>query len=220
MLLLTSFWAPGVLTADNLWDKAVALVEASKAWMPSLSTTSSLDLNDKGAVVETIVTDTRYNLDKQGRMARQNFRVVKNGLDQAPDAVSKATDGQKGPTDPLERDAQSITKIEPFVAGTWKGRPVQIYPFTFRPPGGTGIKGQIWIDKETAAAVHRESTVDPPPPFVKLARIVQDAELDPRGFLATTTLDIEFAGSFLGLTKHMKVTTQMRDWQLKASLGR
>jgi len=195
-------------------------VEASKAWMPALSTTVSLDLNDKGAVLETIVTETRYSLDKQGRIARQNFRVVKNGANQTPDAVSKATDGPKGPTDPLEMAAKSMTKTEPFVVGTWKGRSVQIYPYTFRPPGGTGLKGKIWIDVETAAAVHRESTIDPPPPFVKTAGFVQDAVLDPRGFLATSTIEIEFAGSLFGLTKHMKVTTEMREWVMKASVGR
>lgn len=214
-VLLGLVLAPAALHADALWDKAVALVEATKGWYAQRSHAVSLDRNDKGVTTETVETDTVYSLNAKGWLARQNTKVVKNGRDDTPDAVSKASEPPKGPTDPLEAAAQGVTKFQVASSATWNGRAAQIYSYTFRPPNGQGLQGRIWIDTETGVPLHRESTAEPPPPFVKTARFVQDSVLDPRGFVATTQIVVEFNGSFLGFTKNLLITTVYRDYVAK-----
>ena len=202
-------------SADALWDKAVGVVEATRSWMAHSSSAVTLDLNDKGGVNETTQMETVYSLNEKGWMARQNVKLIKNGKDEQPDAVAKASEPPKEPNDPLLAAAQPFTKTSVPTAGTWNGRPVQIYPYTFQPKSGSSLKGRLWIDTETGVALHRESIADPPPAFVKTSFFVQDAVWDPRGFSPTTHILVDIEGSFLGFTKHWKITTDFKDYVRK-----
>ncbi|MEI8095952.1 MAG: hypothetical protein WCG80_17210 [Spirochaetales bacterium] len=208
-VLLLGSWTLG---ADPLWDKASKLLETSKAWKPTLTVTTSLDLDSSGKVNETVVMTTRYGIDAQGRTTRQNIRVVKNGKEDKPDAVATATPAPKDPTDPLEAAAQPFVKLEPASAASWKGTETMVYRYTFLPSGGWGLKGKIWIDKATGVAIHRESELSPKPPFVDTGNFVQETAWDPRGFARTDSIVIDFSGSFLGLKKAIRMTSEVKDY--------
>ncbi len=132
--------------------------------------------------------------------------------------MAKASAPPKGPTDPLQAAAQAVTKVSPPVDATWNGKPAKVYEFTFLPPGGTGLKGKVWLDPQTGVPVHRESVLSPVPMFVERGSFVQEQALDPRGFLVWTKQEVEFVGSFLGFKKHYKISSVYQDWVRRETL--
>jgi hypothetical protein len=212
-VLLFLFALTTPLFADALWDKASSLVEAAKAWTPSLTVTTMTDLDDKGVARDITVTTTRFASDAKGKPTKQNLSVVKNGVTSKPDAVSAASKAPEGPNDPLEASARKLTAVEAPVSAAWNGKDTQVYAYRFTPPSGWGLKGRIWVDKATGVPVHRESIMDPRPPFVDEISFVQDSSLDAQGFVRTDVLDMTFKGSFLGLKKSMGILSEIKEYR-------
>ena len=198
--------------ADPLWDKASSLIEASKSWRPIVTVTTSQDKDDKGMVKDSTVTTVRYGTDASGGLTKQNIRVVKNGVEGKPDAVASATKAPAGPTDPLEASARDFTKLWPPTNVVWKGREAALYRYEFAPKSGWGLEGRIWIDKSTGIPFHRESSLNPKPPFVDEAAFIQDSSWDTRGFVRDDRIDIQFAGSFLGLKKQLLLRSEVMEY--------
>jgi hypothetical protein len=223
---MKSFSALGLIllgisaSADALWDKASSLIEASKAWKPVVTITTSQDKDDKGVVKDSTVTTVRYATDASGGLTKQNIRVVKNGVEGKPDAVASATKAPAGPTDPLEVSAREFTKLWPPTNVVWKGREAALYRYEFAPKSGWGLEGRIWIDKSTAIPFHRESSLNPKPPFVDEASFAQDSSWDSRGFVRDDRIDIQFVGSFLGLKKQLLLRSEVMEYGPKNTATR
>ena len=211
---------------DPLWQKAVEISRANKAWTFNGAGFRIELLDDKGGIQETFESWYRFSPGADGAMAMEVVRSARNGEDTTAkdrDAQNKrnADARRRGGSQPF---GMGDDPFDPALQGSVEARPrgdtrviaareCALYEFRLLKKDKSVLSGTAWLDIRTGAPVEASYTAAPLPRGVFEMRTTMRYGPGPRGDGWLTGVSVEGVGGILFLRKSFRVMVTLEGFQ-------
>ncbi len=214
LFLVMVFTYVSLISADELWDKAVEIFEKSKSYEAKTMYMVMEELKKDGSVTEKneIYLDVITNSD--GKKDSKVVKIIKNGKDVTEDIMKKkdALNGKKDEKkesfsmqmDMLARDKQhSVVSKRLDQTLEIDGISSVGYSFAYALNAKENYVGTLWLHPETGVPLRSEFTVSPLPSKVKKMTIAA-VYTSINDMTVLKKMDVTVHVSFLIISKRLR----------------
>lgn len=211
--------------ADSLWRCAVELADRSRNLTPQTIVTRVELLKSQGEVDHSQEVHLRVSYDENGDPHVQVTKATEDGQDATEKMRerfaardSSRNGGRRGSfwrsdLGPLEPSRQDSVRVTPLgESKTIDGKACVGYRFELDQRGGGVLRGELWIDKVTAAPLLMTSTPDPLPKRVKRLNTTVRYGQGPDGLPVVTEIVTEGEAGFLFIKKRFRSVLSFSDY--------
>lgn len=239
-LLITHHSARASETIDSLWQKAIAVGEANRDWVPGVMLSTVETLDDQGKPKGVKQTWMRFSLGPDGQIKTELTKALEDGKDvtAAEQARSKAEqakkrdDGKKGEKsggitlefgsgDHIFGSATAATtSVKPLGEKKTLGdKRCVSYTFTQKRKEGETLEGTAWLEEGTGVPARVQYAPRPLPKHTKKMQTTIDYEYSPEGSWYARSYTVEGSGGFLWIKKTMRIRIEFSEYWRKGREG-
>jgi|CZCB01.1.fsa_nt_gi hypothetical protein len=204
---------------DDLWQRAVAVAEADRHWVPGTMFARMEQKDAKGRILNLERSWYRLFADPKGKIAYEPVKVLQNGKD-VTKAVKNQMDALKKEGTSAENEQFGLTGCNPFAPENQKtitvkpldakrkivlnGRTCLAYDFTLREATGDVISGTAWLEEGTGIPRKLQYSPRNLPQFIrKMTNTVWYKTTDDGHWVVDRML-FEATGQYLVIKKYLR----------------
>ena len=218
-----------LVSASELWDRAVAIYLENQDLMPGNMTIRVDQYNGRGDLVTSEKSEIAVSMDDDGEVTSTILVATKDGKDiteqrrnessgSAPFGGGGDSNGdgsgfeglQRSPFDPNEQS--NVTVVDTGRVEYVDGTSARLHKFEMHTGDDSRTVGSAWLSLTDGYPVRLEATISPLPAFVSVFELTQHFNTDDSGRWYMSALEMTAEGSFLFIRRRVESEFEFRDY--------